>query len=330
MAFGLTSIFSYSARETACARMDSELKSGTNSEMTKCVNNPDMETPIGDTIGFAVISALIQLLFDQFGNFVVSCACVQTCPKWIKSCAEGFGKMVFCVLGLVAITFFISGITFVVRMGGDAGVSLITFVVIRFSNFFVITSATQLVMFALARRGQMKPAAEVLATEAGKKKWENPAGCLPCCPCCMKRAPCELWNKFHGEDKHFADLPAKPFDYDYELKISWCLFFCTNTCFKVKAKNPMPEDIKDPPVCPAQLEMGDAGGAVPQQQQQQQQQQNGFCKACGAPKAASAAFCTSCGAGAPAAPAADSGDTVDPALPAACEEYKDAEGMTAS
>ena len=153
-------------------------------------------------------------------------------------------------------------------------------------------------------------------------------------PLLHEKGPCELWNKFHGEDKHFADLPAKPFDYDYELKISWCLFFCTNTCFKVKAKNPMPEDIKDPEapplVLPAQLEMGDAGGAVPQQQQQQQQQQNGFCKACGAPKAASAAFCTSCGAGAPAAPAADSGDTVDPALPAACEEYKDAEGMTAS
>ena len=198
MAFGITSIFSWSAREVACARMDSELKSGTNSEMTKCVNNPDMETPIGDTIQFAVWSALIQLLFDQFGNFVVSCACVQTCPNWIKSCAEGFGKMAFCVLGLVAITFFISGITFVVIMKGDPGVNLITFVVIRISNFFVITSATQLVMFTLARRGQMKPAAEVLATEAGKKKWENPAGCLPCCPCCMKRALASSGTNFTG------------------------------------------------------------------------------------------------------------------------------------
>ena len=70
---------------------------------------------------------------------------------------------------------------------------------IRLINVMVLTSAATLLAFRLAPRGQKKPTAEVLATEAGKKKREQPAGSLPCI---KNTAPCELWNRYIGEDKH--------------------------------------------------------------------------------------------------------------------------------
>ena len=266
MAFGCTGIFNLSAKNVDCVRKLG-LPEGTGynetPELYACVTDINFQPTLESTIIWSIVSSLFQMTFDTFGSLFVTCACVQTCPKWIKTCAEGLGKISFWILSLVAIVFMIVGAVFITQMGSDWSYSFLQFVIIRLINFMVLTSIVTFASFVLARRGQMKPAADVLATEAGKKKWEEPTG-LPL-PCTKKKAPCEMWNKFHGEDKNFSDLPAKPFDYDYELKIALCIFFCSKTCCKIKAKNPMPEDVKDPealpPVLPAQLAMGGAGGS---------------------------------------------------------------------
>ena len=262
MAFGCLGIFNFGAKELDCLEIHG-YQNGSE-ESVKCIEDLNFEPTIKNTMIFSVVSSLFQLVFDQFSSLMVTCACVQNSSKWIKSCAEGLGKIVFWIFAVGALVFLINGAIFVARMKQDAGVAFAQFVIIRLINFMVLTSAITFVTFLLARRGQMKPAADVLATEAGKKKWEEPAGL----PCTKKTAPCELWNKFHGEDKHFEDLPGKPFDYDYELKIALFIFFCSKPCCKVKAKNPMPEgaskDPEAPPptAVPAQLAMGGEGGGA--------------------------------------------------------------------
>jgi len=255
IAFGCTGIFNFVAKSEDCKNVGGFRDQSP--EWQACMTNFNFTPTVGTTITWSIVSSLLQMFFDQFGQFVVTCACVQTCPMWIKACAEGLGKIAFWILCFLGAVFLTVGGALIGYLGLDAGASFLQFLIQRVINFLIITSAVTFVSYFLARRGQMKPAADVLATEAGKKKWEEPAG-LPI-PCVKKKAPCELWNKFHGEDKHFVDLPEKPFDYDYELKIALCVFCYSKTCCKVTAKNPDPLDAKDPeappPTIPPQMTM---------------------------------------------------------------------------
>lgn len=82
------------------------------------------------------------------------------------------------------------------------------FIISKLFTFFVSGSATLLVMFYIGRSGQMKPTAAQL--EKNPTNWESKG-------CCSSQAPCELWNKYHGKEKFFQDLPLQPPDYDLSM-----------------------------------------------------------------------------------------------------------------
>jgi len=130
-------------------------------------------------------------------------------------------------------------------MGLDAGVTFLIFVITKLTNFLFITSMTLLVTYYMGRKAQMKPSAAVLATEEGKKKWEEPKKGF--CSCCSKpKAACDIWNKHIGADKTFDDLPETAWDYDFEVKVSFCVCCITRTLYTYKGQNPIPDTRNDP------------------------------------------------------------------------------------
>ena len=181
--------------------------------------------------------------YDMFAVLFVTCSCVQTCPIGIKACCEVMGKFAFAVLAILAMSFLGVGLAMSTSDGLDAGLLLSTFVITKFSNFLFVTSLTLLVTFYMGRKAQMKPSAVVLATEKGKKKWEEPKkGCCSSKP----KAACDLWNKHIGADKTFVDLPETAWDYDIDVKVSFCVCCCTRTLYAYKGKNQIPDTRNDP------------------------------------------------------------------------------------
>jgi hypothetical protein len=67
---------------------------------------------------------------------------------------------------------------------------------------------------------QMKPTAAQL--EKNPTNWESKG-------CCSSQAPCELWNKYHGKEKFFQDLPLQPPDYDLSMCCGCYKYQGTNT-----------------------------------------------------------------------------------------------------
>ena len=192
---------------------------------------------------FGLVSSLLQMSYDMFAVLFVTCSCVQTCPIGIKVCCEGVGKFAFAVLAILAMSFLGVGLAMSTSDGLDAGLLLSTFVITKFSNFLFVTSLTLLVTFYMGRKAQMKPSAVVLATEKGKKKWEEPKkGCCSSKP----KAACDLWNKHIGADKTFVDLPETAWDYDIDVKVSFCVCCCTRTLYAYKGKNQIPDTRNDP------------------------------------------------------------------------------------
>ena len=192
---------------------------------------------------FGLVSSLLQMSYDMFAVLFVTCSCVQTCPIGIKVCCEAMGKFAFAVLAILAMSFLGVGLAMSTSDGLDAGLLLSTFVITKFSNFLFVTSLTLLVTFYMGRKAQMKPSAVVLATEKGKKKWEEPKkGCCSSKP----KAACDLWNKHIGADKTFVDLPETAWDYDIDVKVSFCVCCCTRTLYAYKGKNQIPDTRNDP------------------------------------------------------------------------------------
>jgi len=204
-----------------------------------CVADKTTKPPMGSVIVFSIISSLIQLFYDTIATFLVTCGCVQTCPIWIKNCAEALGKMAFWGLALVGVVFLIIGLTFITASGGDVAVALITFIITKLLNFCMVTSLILLVTFDMARRAQMKPPASTLATPEGRAKWEEKPSALwirslTCLTCASSVAPCAMWNTHIGTDKSFEDLPLSPPDYDWSLKVCGC----SAPFYVYKATNP--------------------------------------------------------------------------------------------
>ena len=175
---------------------------------TECLKDKSNQPTLEFTIGFTVISSIMQMVYDQYGQMMVTCSCVQKCPVCIKCIAEGLGKIAFGILFVGAVLFVLGSIYFFEQMGGDYLVSLITFFITRITNFLVVTSVVVFVTFTMARRAQMKPPPEVLATEKGRKKWEEApqsrlAKCSACLKCGKPKAQSDMWNKHIGAgNKH--------------------------------------------------------------------------------------------------------------------------------
>jgi hypothetical protein len=170
---------------------------------TQCLKDKTSQPTLEFTIGFTVLSSIMQMVYDQYGQMMVTCSCVQKCPVCIKCIAEGLGKIAFGILFVGAVLFVLGSIYFFEQMGGEYLLSLITFLITRVTNFLVVTSVVVLVTFTMARRAQMKPTPEVLATEKGRKKWEEVpqsrlAKCSACLKCGTPKAQSDMWNKHIG------------------------------------------------------------------------------------------------------------------------------------
>ena len=84
----------------------------------------------------------------------------------------------------------------------------------------------------------MKPPADVLAAEEGKKKWTTPSRltvCLSHTGLLSKQPPCHMWNSYIGETLSFDDLPLHAPDYPWCVKIS--LICCSRTIYEHRPKN---------------------------------------------------------------------------------------------
>ena len=270
VAFGLTGMLTYFGKLATCVSMtademvqkiqatadagaptgvpegyDQSYASGVLATFEACKRAKNIPIKSEFAFVFGLLSSLLQLSYDMFAVLFVTCSCVQTCPIGIKVWCEGMGKIAFAVLGFLAVSFLGVGLATSFTDGLDAGLLLSTFVITKFSNFLFVTSITLLVNFYMKRKAQMKPSAIVLATEEGKKKWEEPK--KGCCSCCSKpKAACDIWNKHIGADKTFDDLPETAWDYDIEVKVSFCVCCCTRTLYAIKGKNQIPDTRNDP------------------------------------------------------------------------------------
>ncbi len=192
---------------------------------------------MSSTIVFAAYSFALQYAYDYFAESSVSCSCVQRSENRIKDCFECIGKFAFIYLAFLAISIFAAGLAMVSREeegSSSAVIALISFGVTRAANFIFSSSLSHLVFFAHGRNSQMKPSAEVLATEEGKKKWTTPTR-LPLLICLEEKAPNEMWDTHIGPRMTFADLPLHAPDYDWRVKISLICWSCV--IYEHKAKN---------------------------------------------------------------------------------------------
>jgi hypothetical protein len=128
-------------------------------------------------------------------------------------------------------------------MGGDFLTSLVMFVATKSANFMCFTSLVLLVKYRIARKAQIKPPADKLKTDEGRKWWEDPRP--PLLPCLSQKDPrCKLWNEFMGAEKTVDHLPLEPYDYDIVVRMSLCCCCCSGfeqVLYESKAKNPWPD-----------------------------------------------------------------------------------------
>ena len=99
------------------------------------------------------------------------------------------------------------------------------FVVEKLSDILFYSQVTSCVLFAIARRSQMKPAdPKKLPVWSGKKRVRG------LCGCGWKSPPGELWLKWIGEDKGFEDLPPRPPTYFIKPGRCYACCACLNCC----------------------------------------------------------------------------------------------------
>ena len=197
------------------------------------------DNSIASTVLLAAYSVVLQYAYDYFAEASVSCSCVQRSQTRVKDACECIGKFAFLYLVAIALTIFVYGVIALNSDGGRVIVALISFGVTRMANIIFFSSLSHLVFFWYYRKSQMKPSAEVLATEEGKKVWVEPTKVsvlLSYTGILTKRWPCEMWNKHIGEALSFDDLPLHAPDYDFRVKIS--LICCSCTIYEHKAKVP--------------------------------------------------------------------------------------------
>ena len=188
---------------------------------------------IANSIAVAIASFLLQYAYDYFAEVSVKCSCVQRSKTCIKNTFECIGKFAFCYLSFIAVAFFVSGIAILIEVGGNAVVALATFGATRLFNFIFSSSVSHMVFFWYGRRSQMKPSADVLATDEGRKKWTTKSSLCKLTP----QAPCDMWDRHIGSSLEFHDLPLHAPDYDWDVKIKMCCCACS-PIYEHKAKNP--------------------------------------------------------------------------------------------
>ena len=169
-------------------------------------------------------------MFTFFYDYSVECPCVQrdsaACVKW---CAEKFGQCICLIMTVIAGGIFLAGFLILLTKnkktdrGLDKGqlfaAALWKFVVEKLSDILFYSQVTSCVLFAIARRSQMKPAdPKKLPVWSGKKRVRG------LCGCGWKSPPGELWLKWVGEDKGFEDLPPRP--PTYFIKPGRCYACC--------------------------------------------------------------------------------------------------------
>jgi len=171
MAFALSALFAFAGKNVECeAAFDyvsesynngTVSASGARARIAQCMGDQTFKTSTGTTIGFSICSAVLQMFYDQFAQFVVTCACVQNCNNCIKHCAEGVGKIAFTSLAFLGVVFLIGSVYLITEMGGEFITSFSMFACTRIFNFLLLTSFTLIVTFFLARRAQMKVRAQL-------------------------------------------------------------------------------------------------------------------------------------------------------------------------
>jgi hypothetical protein len=221
VAFGLSAIGAQTTKSMACSQPE-------NSHVENCLHS-DVKASTTNTMLFSLISCALQLCYDQTAKNLVTCECVQTCPSCTKNCVEGLGKCAFWALAGAALIFLAVGGSMIALIGGDFITVLCMFVVTKLCNLMLITTIVVLVKYNLSRKAQMKPPADTLKTDKGRKRWEEPRPAQ--LPCVANQGPrCELWDKFIGPDKTAQDLPPQPHDYDIIVRVSLCCACCIACC----------------------------------------------------------------------------------------------------
>ena len=181
-----------------------------------------------------VLGTILNTLFDFFYKYSVECPCVQrdsaACVKW---CAEKFGQCICLIMTTIAGIIFLVGI---IRLGdpkertdgsqkGSVGAAFWKFAVGMLESILFYSLVCSCVEFAIARRGQMKPAdPKKLLVWSGKKRVRG------LCGCGWKSPPGELWLKWIGEDKGFEDLPPRPPTYFIKPGRCYACCACLNCC----------------------------------------------------------------------------------------------------
>lgn len=157
-------------------------------------------------------------------------------PRW--ETLECIGKFAFLYLAGISLLLLVVGLVTLTSDGGSVAVALLTFGITRMANFIFFSSLSHLVTFWYDRKNQMKQSAKVLATEEGKKKWDEPSRltvCLSNTGLLSKQPPNYMWNKYIGENLSFDDLPLHAPDYPWCVKIS--LICCSCTIHEHRPKN---------------------------------------------------------------------------------------------
>ena len=178
---------------------------------------------IVSTVSLGACSMALQYAYDYFAKESVSCSCVQRSQHCVKSAFECIGKFAFLYLAGISLLLFVLGLVTLTSDGGSVEVALLTFGITRMANFIFFSSLSHLVIFWYDRKNQMKPPADVLAAEEGKKKWTTPSRltvCLSHTGLLSKQPPCHMWNSYIGETLSFDDLPLHAPDYPWCVKIS--------------------------------------------------------------------------------------------------------------
>ena len=208
--------------------------------------------PTIDPVAIAMVNiffgGLVQSVYDNLLKMFAACTCVQSCPAFIRACFRCCGSIGVVVQFFFGLIMLLGGVLALeAEIGNDAlNASSWKFAVGKVNAWFFYSILTLSASFALTRRSQMRP-------EDAKEyeKWNTPQKRCLCICLGPKKPRSELWNKYIGQDKTFADLPLTAPTYKYRL-----------CCRDYGEDTYMPSDDGD--LAPDEEQAGDSGDPLAQ------------------------------------------------------------------
>jgi len=150
-----------------------------------------------------VFGGLLQVFYDKFLAMAAKCYCVQEKGSVVKNGCECCGKCAICAQMFCALILLASGITVVKSLPNESKLSpqaiVWTLFVGKLKSWAVDSVVIATLMYAWARRGQLKPT-------DGKKlgKWNEVVAKTN-----KPKRPKKLWDRYIGMHLTAADLPDK-------------------------------------------------------------------------------------------------------------------------